>query len=216
MNLTTLIGTCDSYSSLWEPFQITFNRYWKLNTENIFVGETVEVPHYTDTKFTTILSESETWGARMRKGIESCKTDYIFFILEDYFFNYSYTEKQLQDYLEICDKHNIDRLQISPSGHQLYSEIEVDGVVQFSNNSEYLISMQPSIWRKSFLYEVLLPEYSPWDFEIEGSHKMLKEKSNIFIDKKVPSVYFNAVRKGKSKSPGWKEFFIQQNIVEPF
>ena len=215
MDLSVLIGSCDAYKELWEPFQICFNRNWKHHTKNIIVTDTLEVPVTTDTPLLTV-KETGSWGKRMKKGLDSIASDYVLFLLEDYLLTYTYTEEQLENYIYICKKHNIDRLQISPSGHQLYSNIEVDGVTKFSNNSQYLISMQPSIWKKSFLYEILFSEYSPWDFEIQGSNKLLTQGYNIFIDKKVPSVYFNAVRKGKQKSPGWEEFFQQQGIKEPF
>jgi len=215
MNLSVLIGTCDKYKSLWEPFQICFNKYWKPNTNNIFATDTLDVPIYTKTKFNTIKSQG-SWGSRMLNGIQSIKEDYIFFILEDYLFHYSYSEKQLNTYLELAKHHNIDRLQIAPSGLQTYLNESVDGLNKFSNTSEYLISMQPSIWKKEFLIETLLPKYSPWDFELQGSKLLKNSNKNIFIDKSLPSVYFNAVRRGMKKSPGFNEFFKKENLNIPF
>ena len=100
MNLSVLIGTCDRYSPLWEPFQITFDRYWKFDSKNIFVGETIEIPKYTNTNFTTILSDKKTWAGRMLEGIELCDSEYIFFILDDYFFDYVYTEENMSTWIK--------------------------------------------------------------------------------------------------------------------
>lgn len=213
MNLSVLIGTCDKYKSLWEPFQICFNRYWKHNTNNIFVTDTLDVPTYTETKFNTIKAQGN-WGSRMLKGIESIKEDYIFFILEDYLFHYSYSEKQLNNYLELAKRHNIDRLQISPGKYETNLDESVHGLDKVFNNNRYSISMQPSIWKKEFLVEILLPNYSAWDFELKGSKALKNLNKNIFIDKNIPSVYFNAVRKGMRKSSGFSEFFKRENLKE--
>lgn len=214
MNLGVLIGSCDSYSKLWEPFQICFDRYWKHSTTNVFVTDTLDVPQYTETKFETVKAEG-SWGSRMLKGLDAIKEDYIFFILEDYLFNYTYSEEDINKYIELCIKHNIDRLQLAPSGYQTYLDEQVDGLNKFTPNSGYLVSMQPSIWKKEFIKKTLLPNYSPWDFELTGSRLLLNSDSNIFIDKNVPPVYFNAVRRGMNKSPGFNEFFERENLEKP-
>ena len=41
MNISVLIGTCDSYSPLWKNFDILFQRYWQLKTANYLVSETL-------------------------------------------------------------------------------------------------------------------------------------------------------------------------------
>ena len=215
MNLAVLIGSCDAYFPLWEPFQVCFNKYWSHKTNNVFVTETLDVPQYAETKF-NIIKVKGNWGSRMLKGIDFIKEDYIFFILEDYLFNYEYSKEFLENSIRLCDKYNIDRLQISPSGHQTYQEEQVDGLNKFSPSSQYLISMQPSIWKKEFLYKTLLPECSPWDFELIGSQLISKLDNNIFIDKKIPSVYFNAVRRGMIKSPGFDQFFEKENLKKTF
>lgn len=215
-NLTVLIGTCDKYDPLWENFQTCFNRTWKVNTENIFVGETIEVPQYTEMKFKTILSQKNTWGARMVEAIQSCKTDYIFFILEDYFFYHSYSVDEIDNYINDMNDCGMNRLQISYSDFQKYIDYGSKKYYKFAKDSFYQISMQPSIWRKEYLLKVLLPDYSPWDFEIKGSEKCIQDlyDHRIYVDKNMPHVYFNAVRNGFKKSQGWEDFMKKYNLKD--
>jgi len=213
-NLSVLIGTCDAYRSLWENFSICFDKYWQHHTRNIFVGETISVPVCVNTKFETILCGKDiSWGRRMREGIEASE-DYIFFILDDYFFHYSYSEQQLNTYVADMELHKMNRLQISASGHQKYvgaGNLKYD---QIASHSKYLISMQPSIWRKGFLMDTLAPSYSPWDFEKKGTRRIRNKEKGTYIDRSVPSVYFNAVRKGFKKSEGWEDFRKQQQLKD--
>ena len=213
-NLSVLIGTCDEYCPLWENFSICFDRYWKHRTRNIFVGETIPVPSYANTTFETILcGKGLPWGQKMLEGIKVSE-EYIFFILEDYFFHYSYSAQQLNTYVEDMKLHKMNRLQISVSGHQKYAAVDNLNYDQIVPNSNYLISMQPSIWRKEFLLNVLKPEYSPWDFELKGSRQIKNKETGIYIDRAVPTVYFNAVRRGFIKTVGWEDFRKQQKLKD--
>lgn len=211
-NLTVLIGSCDAYSSIWKPFQICFDRYWKFDTKNYIVTEKLEVPNYTNTELITIKSEKSTWAKRMLDGISVANTEFIFFILEDYFFHYPYSYEKMSNWLMDMDKFEINRLQISPSEFQLYEEIENTPYHKLKTKSNYLISMQPSLWRKSFLMNVLKEEYSPWDFELKGSSLLKNKEHGIFIDRDIPNVYFNAIRKGFKKSKGWDEFIKKEGL----
>lgn len=214
-NLTVLIGSCDKYEPLWKPFQICFNKYWNHDTKNIFVTETKNVPLHTTTTFQTVVSNKEHWGERMLDGIKCCNTDYIFFVLEDYFFNYSYSEEQISEYISFMRTHRVDRMQIAPSNFQLYHPIAKSKYVLISSNSMFSVSLQPSIWNKQFLQSVLFPEYSPWDFEIEGTKYINTIKQyKTCADLSLPNVYFNAVRRGFVKSEGWEEFRINEGLED--
>tara|TARA_R110000824_G_C15226470_1_gene678068 strand:- start:2838 stop:3506 length:669 start_codon:yes stop_codon:yes gene_type:complete len=214
--LTVLIGTCDKYQPLWENFTTCFNKYWRLDTRNIVVGETKPV-----LGFETILPGTGLcWGERMLEGIENC-SDYIFFILDDYFLSDFWEEDLFKKYIEDIEKHNINCLQISPSDYQTYSTERNCPYLQISDFSQYIISMQPSIWRKSYLQQVLLSHYSPWDFELAGTHVLnvngdpfLQKKWRVYRDGEAPKRYFNAVRKGFVKCPGWEEFKEKENLKD--
>lgn len=216
--ISVLIGTCDSYKPIWKNFQICFNRIWSHKTRNIFVTENLSVDNYTNTKFDTINYSSPRWGERMLYAIKQCNTDYIFFILEDYLFYYNYTSDQITEYINIMDYYRINRLQISPSSFQTYEKF--DGIdrkyLKISKHSLYAISMQPSLWRKDYLNDILKNEYSPWDFEVKGSLTINNDTNDhkIFIDSTIPSVYFNAIGKGFIKNNGWEKFRNESNLED--
>lgn len=69
------------------------------------------------------------------------------------------------------------RLQISPI-NQFYSLYGSESPFFFHPTSKYLVSHQPSIWRKDFLLSCLKPGESPWVNEYEGT-KRLQNKPEI-------------------------------------
>jgi len=210
MNLTVLIGTSDGYSVLWDNFVTTFDKHWKIDCRKLFIGETKEA-NYEGYEF--YHGDKKQWGERVLGSLELVDTDYVFFVLEDYWFHHYIRPNDWFQWRDDMHHYKADRLQVSPSGHQRYVDLGTR-VWKFDDNSDYKISMQPSFWRTEFLKEVLKKEYSPWDFEVIGSSKLKGQDNNIFIDKTMPSLYFNAVRKGLKKSPGVDEF-IKSNELKP-
>ena len=104
-----------------------------------------------------------------------------------------------------------------------WHEANADGIelpyFHILDPSQYIISMQPSIWRKSFLQKALLKNYSLCDFDLTGSY-VLNSTNNpftqtnhrVYTDEKAPKRYFNAVRKGFVKSVGWEEFKEKEKL----
>lgn len=212
MNVTLLVASCDKYKPLWDNFFTLLDRYWKIPCDKVFIGETV-APNRAD--FKVCLPGDKEWGERVLEGLELVNTDYVLFLLEDYYLHYEYDEAFMRVYIDFCNLMNIDRLQISPSGNQEYLQ---DGysLKRFHPMSQYLISMQPSLWRVGFLKRVLRKDYSPWDFELQGTRELIKQGGgkNIFIDTSVPDVYFNAVRRGMKRNKGLEEFLKQENLPD--
>jgi hypothetical protein len=196
--ITVLISSCDSYSILWDDFEAFFKKNWQLDCEVILVSETLK-----NNSFKTIASGTNSWGLRNLEAIKQVKTELIFWILDDYFLCDPFSKENLTRYIDDFIKQKMDRLQLSPNGYkkQIYSfeEPNLASTPKFNykkieSSSDYSISMQPSIWRKSYIRKVLKPEYSPWQFEVEGSK--LNCSNNVYVDESIKfHPYFNAVRK---------------------
>lgn len=211
--LTVLIGTCDKYEPLWENFTTCFNKYWQIDTRNIFVGETKPIPGFES----VLPGLNLPWGQRMLEGIKEC-SEYIFFLLDDYFLSDYWTEDLIKNYVKDIIKYNFNSLLISPSDFQTCLADLNSPYSNILDTSEYIISMQPTIWRKDYLQQVLLSHYSPWDFELTGSYVLNTQKTQetwkAYKDISAPSRYFNAVRKGFIKNPRWEEFKEKENLKD--
>ena len=81
--ISVIVSSCDKYSFLWSDFHKLFSKYWKLETNNFFISED-RVFDYDN--FTSITAGKVEWGKRISTTLDEIKTDYVFFILEDYFF----------------------------------------------------------------------------------------------------------------------------------
>lgn len=210
-NLSVLIGSCDSYSPLWENFDILFQRYWNPSTTNILVSETLS---FDNQHYKTITPGLKPWGERMLAGLDEIKTDYVFFILDDYYLTESFTTELIQEHIDVLESHKADKIMMDIDyGEPTYhlEHIESD-LYKFKNISNYLNSVQPSIWKTSYLRQVLKPSYNPWQFELEGNTFTQSINPLILLKKREEHMYFNFVRIGGRISEGWEELYQKENL----
>ena len=69
------------------------------------------------------------------------------------------------------DNRKVNKIMLSPvPDFAKYEYLEsINTMHKMSPTSPWLTSVQPAIWRKSELLKFLKPEYTPWNFEVEGS-----------------------------------------------
>jgi hypothetical protein len=213
MNLTTIVGTCDSYLDLIPGFSILYERYFEPNIETLIVSETenLDIPKY---KFIT--PGKKQWGERIIQAISETKTEYVFFVLDDYYLSQLLTNEYIEYLLKFMDNRKVNKIMLSPvPDFAKYEYLEsINTMHKMSPTSPWLTSVQPAIWRKSELLKFLKPEYTPWNFEVKGSELAKNNIENYFVAKLDNPIYFNMVRKGKQPSPGWEEFLKEQNLTQ--
>lgn len=211
MNVSVLIGTCDSYSPLWKNFDILFQRYWQLKTKNYLVSETLI---YDNDLYKTIIPGQLQWGERMLKALEEIDTEYTFFILDDYYLTEPFTEEFIQNHIKILEQYGADKIMMDIDYGEpvYYLEHITDDLYKFKNHSDYLNSVQPAIWKTEYLKTVMKPEYSPWNFEIEGNVFTKTLDPLILLKKRDEHMYFNFVRIGGRISEGWEEVYIKEGL----
>jgi hypothetical protein len=213
MNLTTVVGTCDSYLDLIPGFSILYERYFEPNIETLIVSETenLDIPKY---KFIT--PGKKQWGERIINALSETKTEYVFFVLDDYYLSQLLTNEYIEYLLKFMDNRKVNKIMLSPvPDFAKYEYLEsINTMHKMSPTSPWLTSVQPAIWRKSELLKLLKPEYTPWNFEVEGSKLAKNNVENYFVAKLDNPIYFNMVRKGKQPSPGWEEFLKEQNLTQ--
>jgi hypothetical protein len=212
MNISVLIGSCDAYSPLWKNFDILFQRYWHLPTKNIIVSET-EV--FNNSHYITTTPGKGPWGSRILDALEQINTEYTFFILDDYYLTEPFTQEFIDDHIKILEEYNA--VKIMPDidyGEPIYylDHIKED-LFKFKMSSDYLNSVQPAIWKTEYLKQVLKPEYSPWNFEVEGNEYTKTLNPTILLKARPEHMYFNFVRIGGRISEGWEQLYLKENLT---
>ena len=211
LNLTLLIGTCDSYLKYLPNCIKLLEKYFKIDIRKIIIGENEKL---SVGDYEWILPGTKPWGQRMRMGIKTVNTDYVFFILEDYYLSQKLTFDFISWLLHFMDRENANKITLTNVPDWVnyrYCET-IDTIKRSDPSSDWLASMQPSIWRTSHVFNIIEDNYSPWDIEIIGSEKLRNNEKNHFVIDLRDPIYFNLCRAGGYLSDGYEEFFKNEGL----
>lgn len=210
--LTILVGTCDAYSPIWKNFDILFKRYWNIDCEVVVVGETIPMPG----DYNNILPGlGLTWGQRIITGLNQIKTEHVCFILDDYYMTIDIDSNFIKKHIDIMNQYSADKIMFEIVTDWVEYKLThiKDSLYKLDNDSLYLNSVQPSIWKTEFLKTVMKPEYSPWDFELAGNAFTSNLNPTILLNAVHERIYFNFMRSGFKKENGWERVFEKENLI---
>ena len=212
-SLTILVGTCDAYNPIWDNFNILLKRYWHIDCDIIVVSETK--PMSVDNYVNVLPGNNLPWGHRMLCGIEQIKTEYVCFILDDYYMTTKITEDFMKKHLNLLQKYQADKIMFEIVADWVEYKLThiTDSLYKLDNDSLYLNSVQPAIWKTDYLKKVMKPNYSPWDFELKGNTFTSNLNPTILLNAVPERIYFNFIRNGFKKEIGWEKIFNQENLV---
>jgi hypothetical protein len=178
MNLCLLVHSFDNYSWLWPGYHKAFTEKWYLRYPESYFASDVPGRNTVGEPFKMIYSGPGEWSDRLRRLLLQLPYDYILYMQEDH---WPTCRPPLRECMDIVDKYDLSRLQISPI-NQFYTLTGDQNILYFHPTSKYLVSHQPSIWKKSFLLECLKPGETPWVNEYEGTRRLNKRPE---IQKKI-------------------------------
>jgi hypothetical protein len=177
MNLSVLIHTFNGYKHLWQGCAGSFCKHWNQEIP-LYFGTDMETKGEYIFPYPTLLlfSGPGEWSDRLRTLLKQIPTEYVLYMQEDHWPTQS--PPNLAEMMQIMAEKKLLRLQISPIV-PFYSLFSEENTLFFDVKSKYLVSHQPSIWKKSFLLDCLKPGETPWVNEYEGT-KRLKNKPEIY------------------------------------
>jgi hypothetical protein len=166
MNLSLLIHTFNGYKHLWRGC-----------TDKLEYAIPPFVPVYLGTdiqtdfsgNFHVLYSGKGEWSDRLQALLNQIGTDYLLYLQEDHWA--TRYPPDLSEMMKIMTGNDLFRLQISPIV-PFYTLKKAGEIHFFEPNSKYLVSHQPSIWKKSFLLECLKSGETPWKNEYEGTKRL--------------------------------------------
>ncbi len=175
---TILISSCDSYEDAWHPFFFFFNKEWPdypktwdvvLNTESksfSFDGMDIKTFNFYKPK------RKVKWGRRLIKTLRHLSSEYVLFLLDDFFFTGKVDQKRIEQCIEWMEQDP----QISVfSFWRTRGENIRDG--KYPNfelrpqEGDYRMNCQAAIWRREKLIEYIRPHEDPWQWEYLGSKR---------------------------------------------
>ena len=201
-DVTFLINSCDKYEDAWHPF---FECLWH------FAGElpypmvlNTETKQYSSPRYKVRCVNQEetsrpTWSKRLLHVLEQVDTEFVFFLLEDYFLKDVFDRDRFEAVIAYMKAHpDVAIVDVRPRWASSPEE-EAQNAVTYKdaeddfkerNNDRFNITCSPGVWRTSALKELLRPHEDVWDFEIYSGIRAKKYGWKVvrFVTR-VPGIY---------------------------
>jgi len=207
MDITNVVGTCDSYLDLVPNYIKLFTKYSSLDSLFI-IGETQtleSIKIYTPGK--------KPWGERFLNGLNYINTKYILFTLEDYYLT-TPIDPYIEYSIDIMENNDIDKISFISNNHfknYKLNSTNIQGFYLMNPKCDWLATLQMGVWKTETFKNVLQSDYSPWDFENKGREYLINKKCGV-LDPNC-ELTFNFARRGKILSPGWEKFLNSENLI---
>ena len=199
MSFAVIIHGWDPYSWCWELTNKAFQKFWdwKLKVPVYFL--TCEL----DPKFdniTTLKCGKGEWSDRLRFALNTIPEDNILYLQEDMNFFKPVDGFKLMGLFDTFKQYNMDVLRMEGAGPYYKmkpTNISFDGGVlqKLEPDSDYLISHQPSFWKKQFFLNNLTVSEQPYNNEVLGTNRIRGTKNEIYFYQK--DWYLHLIHHGK-------------------
>lgn len=199
-DVTFLINSCDKYEDAWHPF---FECLWNfagnlpypmiLNTE----GKKYSSSHYEVETVNT--AGKTTWSKRLFKVLNHVNTEFVFFLLEDYFLEDSFDRDRFEKVVEYMKTHpDVGLVDIRPRWAESQQEKELNKLTykdtedSFTerSNENFNITCSPGVWRTSVLKSLLRMHEDVWEFEYYSGIRAKKQGYKVVrFNTRTPAIY---------------------------
>ena len=202
--LCIIIHTSDKYNFCWDGWNSHFQKNWNhnLNVPVFFVNENVDANFNNIIQYKTGTNE---WSDRLLNFLVNNEFDHVFYMQEDMWIT---REIDFDKYYHDFILYDLDALRLlnEIGGDNIHYKFtgEKDGYLIFNQKTTYILSHQPSFWKRQFLIDCLDPGETPWNNEINGSIRInnSNKEVKIWAVKNLPSWYTPVSNKGNLTNEG--------------
>lgn len=165
--------------------ELTFgfmNKYWKNRKAELVLCTQKEAPKKSRYDHVIYAGENASWSERMKQAAGYIKTKYILFTLEDFFINEYIDDAAINRYLDTLDSNDdVSVIRLFPTA--FFAERFDDNYDYVRKGKPYRICGHPAIYRREYFMALAAKEFSPWQYEIEGSEYSISLPGEILIAK---------------------------------
>jgi hypothetical protein len=185
----------------WHAFLYFLQQYFPTNCFPTFFANE-EIRYNLPTNFTMIHTGKSEWGTRLTRALSNIPEDYILYLQEDIWLTATIASNFFKTAVNYMQAKDLNYIGLQKNcQHQIF---EID---QVDHPAWYLISHQPGIWKKSFLFETLHMfrsdlnplQHETWTNQYLHRNPDLAAKCECFSQ---ALIYEEVSRKGQLKQNG--------------
>ncbi len=230
-DFTIMLCSCDAYEEMWDPFFALLEKYWPeaknypfiLNTESkVYQREGWDIQCFAMYPS----GKQVSYGTRMIRHLAKVKTEFVFIMLEDFFFRSRVDQSRVDYYVDAIRTHkDIACFNFSCMEQPGIASEEFEGFQELHPICHYRLNLQAAIWRKKELRRYWKPGANPWLWETYATRRtdctkkkyyFYQENKNVLFDYgRKPGLSWGSVR-GKWVREDVEPLFEKEGIIVDF
>lgn len=202
--MNILVTTSNQYiDKAMRPFAFCFHRYWSATQPIKVLG--AQPPSYNlpdNFEFISVGDEwpKEQYSDRVIEFLKAQEWEYFIWLMDDFWLNVPVKPRGIEQLIEYMKQSSQSIIRMDLTLDRAHSgQVENVGnwrgfnLVKTSSPSAYQMSLQPAIWNRGLLLNILVPNEDPWQIELEGTSRLNKLEYSVFGTKEKPFSYTNAL-----------------------
>jgi hypothetical protein len=171
-NLVAVIHSCDSYARYWKGSLYYTDKYFPTScVSTYFLTETIE-PEHVPVNIHVLKTGHGTWAKRLKYTLQLIPTLYVFYMQEDAWLTDRVSTKYLYELTDLMERDQLHVIKLFKNCAHSYVSNNVNDPLW------YIISHQPSIWRREFLMQTLYDEQEAMQHELD-TNSMLHQHAKV-------------------------------------
>lgn len=175
-NYSIFISSSDTYSDIWPIFFDMFYKYWPDFKGTIILNtETKTYKHNHFNIICTQVGKFNSFGKTFRAGLEKVESEVVMVMMVDCIFMGEVEKNKLDRCFHFFMENDLDSfcLMYSNSYREL-RQTDVEGISMVVPPTKDMFTFQTAFWKKSMLYQMILPHENPWTSEWYGTQRANK------------------------------------------
>ncbi len=194
-----VVVSCDKYSELWNPFFKCLSKYWlDCPFEKYLITNHLETNHE-NVKILKI-GEDKSYSDNLRTALENIDYEWIILWLDDVFIADFVDTKRLMHILMHVKKNGAGYLKLAADMPMAYEPDPGEEVGHLPKGIRYRSAIGCTLYRKSTLLKLLIPNSSAWDLDRSRIADELSEPFYALTpsaSRKPPIKYSHLLIKGR-------------------
>ncbi len=184
-NTAIIIFTHSNYKDVWPMFFGQAEKYLKGVNKYLFIDAGAPTTDIPDDYTTILYNEADTYQIRFASCLVQVPEDIVILHHEDMPLYDAPNLTKLQQYINMVRGTNVTSIKLLKGG-ELNGELVSPNLYEIPSTSEWLFSIQPTIWKKKDLLEIYYKTLGAtiWEFEVNAQDmaRFYKQKNLYHYD----------------------------------
>jgi hypothetical protein len=190
------VSSSDAYFDLWTPFFTLFWHHWPDCPYPVYLG--ANQARYDHPRVRTLnAGGDESWSKNLRFFLSRIDSEYVLFLLEDFFFVKRVQTAAISEQLNALHALDGTVLRLFPNPPPHLPVKGYGGIGSVHRLAPFRVSAQAAFWKRAELLALLVDGESPWDFERNATVRSQNRTGGFYSTYKAVLPYVHAIEQGR-------------------